>query len=204
MPLTADSFFSSRSTYSTFIPLLDLFNVRTLLTYYIIILILNPHYTYTDKITNRSNHIQKRFQEDLLDYPVPTQPASGCSSCRMRDEVKQRNIEVLKGEILRRMGFDQPPNITGKVLPQIPQHYLTMVDPDYGMQSDQPMSTPDMGINDQDDEEEFRVRTEKILTFAQPCKCFSKCTLQIILPLFLNYRLNNRERNERIDFIRYD
>lgn len=147
-----------------------LYSARTLLTYFFLSLILTPHYTYSDKHSNRSNNIQKRFQEDPLDYTVPTQPASGCSSCRMRDEVKQRNIEVLKGEILRRMGFQHPPNITGKTLPQIPAHYLAMVDPDFGMQGDQPMGASGMAINDEDDDDEYRVRTEKILTFAQPCE----------------------------------
>lgn len=155
-----------------------LLSARTLLIYFFVTLILTPHYTYTDKLAKRTNNFQKRAQEDSLDYPLPTQPVSGCSSCRMRDEVKQRNIEVLKGEILRRMGFQQAPNITGKVLPQIPLQYLSMVDPDFGMQSDQPMSTAGVAFND-DDEEEFRVRTEKILTFAQPCKYFLKLSLLI-------------------------
>lgn len=169
MPPTTNSYAPKSDVYSCLASLKQLSSARTLLTYFFLTLILTPHYTYPEKLSNRSNNLQKRLQEDPLDYPVPTQPASGCSSCRMRDEVKQRNIDVLKGEILRRMGFQHAPNITGKVLPQIPQHYLAMVDPDFGMQSDQPMSTSGMAIND-DDDEEFRVRTEKILTFAQPCK----------------------------------
>lgn len=169
MALATDFLVSKMDISCSIFALRELFRVRTFITYFFLTLVLSPHYTFTDKLSNRSNNIQKRFQEDQFDYPVPTQPVSGCSSCRMRDEVKQRNIEILKEEILRRMGFQQAPNITGKVLPQIPAHYLAMVNPDYGMQSDQPMSAAEVAMND-DDNEEYRVRTEKILTFAQPCK----------------------------------
>lgn len=154
---------------STLNTLKELFSTRTLIAYFFLTLIVTTQYSFTEKISNRANNIQKRLIDESLDYTIPAQSSSGCSGCRMRDEVKQRNIEVLKGEILRRMGFQHAPNITGKVLPQIPAHYLAMVDPDFGMQSDQPMSTPGITINDEDDEE-FKVRTEKILTFAQPCK----------------------------------
>lgn len=173
-----------KDTVSTLNTFKQLFSRRTLLTYFLLTLILTPHYTFTEKISKRANNNQKRFKDEPLDYTVPTQPASGCSSCRMRDEVKQRNIEVLKGEILRRMGFQHAPNITGKILPQIPAHYLAMVDPDFGMQSDQPYSTAGLGINDEDDEE-FRVRTEKILTFAQPCKYMCIGLLLYFSNLFL-------------------
>ncbi|XP_060534152.1 growth/differentiation factor 8 [Cylas formicarius] len=121
--------------------------------------------TASDK---RANSIQKRkFHDDSEDYPsVPASPStSGCSSCKMREELKLRNLEVIKGEILKKMGFSQPPNITGKVLPQVPAYYLAKVEEELGMQADEPYKT---GFTVTEEDDEFHVKTQQILTFAQP------------------------------------
>lgn len=142
---------------------------RTFLSYCLVFVLLVPH-TVSDK--QLPNSIQKRHYQDNLDqseeFPQPTQQ-SGCISCRMREEIKIRNLEMIKGEILRRMGFQQAPNITGKELPQIPSRYLAMVDPEYGMQSDEPHQFK-TGFSITEEEDEFFVKTQKILTFAQPCE----------------------------------
>lgn len=142
-------------------------NARTFLNYFLIVLVITPC-TFSDKLFNRSHHVQKRRnQGEDPNYTEATQQTSSCRSCRMREEIKQRNLEVIKGEILRRMGFSQAPNITGKVLPQVPPHFLAMVE-DFGMQSDQP--TQRVEVISEEEEDEYHVRTQKILTFAQPCK----------------------------------
>lgn len=145
----------------------NFFNLRTFLNYFMIMLVLTPC-TFSDKLLNRSNSYGRRFQEETPDYPEPTPQSSRCSSCMMREQIKQRNLEVIKGEILRRMGFSQAPNITGKVLPQVPPHFLAMVE-DYGMQSDQPSQKVEV-ISEEDEEDEYHIKTQKVITFAQPCK----------------------------------
>ncbi|KAJ8917371.1 hypothetical protein NQ315_002395 [Exocentrus adspersus] len=153
----------------------DLLDSRTFLNYFLILILLMPH-TISDKhqqLVNRPNSIQKRHFQDSIDqsedyHPQPTQH-TGCSSCKMREEIKIRNLEMIKGEILRRMGFQQAPNITGKELPQIPSRYLAMVDPEYGMQSDEPPEFK-TGFTITEEEDEYHVKTQKVITFAQPYK----------------------------------
>lgn len=101
----------------------------------------------------------------------------GCGSCQMREELKSRNLEAIKGEVLRRMGFQTAPNITGRVLPQVPAHILAKVDGAMmsggagaysGMQSDEPQDFEGPTITEEEDD--FHIKTETVLTFAQPCK----------------------------------
>lgn len=146
-------------------------DARTFLNYFLVLTLLVTR-TISDKHQQLPNSIQKRHFQDGADqseefHPQPTQQ-SGCSSCKMREEIKIRNLEMIKGEILRRMGFQQAPNITGKELPQIPSRYLAMVDPEYGMQSDEPQFKTGFTITEEEDE--FHVKTQKVLTFAQPCE----------------------------------
>lgn len=127
--------------------------------------------TFSDKeIRNRSNSIVKRRFTDAFDEaPMPTQATSGCGSCKMREEIKNRNLEVIKGEVLRRMGFQTAPNVTGRVLPPVPPHFLAKVDLDMGaMQSDEPHFKTGYSITEEEDD--YHVKAQQVLTFAQPCK----------------------------------
>ena len=130
----------------------------------LILIMITP--TFSDKeIRNRSNSIVKRRFADNLE---PTQ-ASACGSCKMREEIKSRNLEVIKGEVLRRMGFQTAPNVTGRVLPPVPPHFLAKVDQEMGgMQSDEPRFKTGYSITEEEDD--YHVKTQEVLTFAQPCK----------------------------------
>lgn len=121
---------------------------------------------------NRSNTISKRRYGDTTSpsesYSYNPQ-TSGCGSCRIREEIKNRNLEAIKDEVLRRMGFQSAPNVTGRNLPKVPPHVLAMFDQGYGgMQSDEPQFKTGFSISEEEDD--FHVKTEKVLTFAQPCK----------------------------------
>ncbi|XP_056639911.1 growth/differentiation factor 8 isoform X1 [Diorhabda sublineata] len=133
-----------------------MFNTRTFLTYFILVLLIP--FTVTDK-HNRSNNVQKR--------PDEARHTGGCHSCRMREEIKQRNLMIIKDEILRRMGFEEAPNITGKSLPSVPSEFLMKFEEENGgMQSDQPQFQSGYTVTEEEDD--YHVKTEKILGFAQP------------------------------------
>ncbi|KAH1000094.1 growth/differentiation factor 8 [Dendroctonus ponderosae] len=104
----------------------------------------------------------------LFDMAYPSMPASPptstCSLCKRREELKVRNLAIIKEEILKRMGFSQPPNITGKVLPQVPSHYMAKIEEEHGMQGDQPYKT---GLTYTEEDDEYHVRTQKVLTWAE-------------------------------------
>ncbi|XP_072383265.1 growth/differentiation factor 8 [Diabrotica undecimpunctata] len=137
-----------------------MFNTRTILTYFILVLLVP--FSITEK-HNRPNSIQKRRS------PEPDEPrhTSGCHSCRMREEIKQRNLMVIKDEILRRIGFEEAPNITGKALPQVPSEYLMRIEEENGgMQSDQPQFRS--GYTVVEEEDDYHVRTQQIIAYAQP------------------------------------
>ncbi|CAG9772342.1 unnamed protein product [Ceutorhynchus assimilis] len=104
--------------------------------------------------------------EDSEDYPsIPASPPTGgCSLCKRREELKVRNLAIIKEEILKRMGFSQAPNITGKVLPDVPMHYLAKIEEEYGMQGDEPYKT---GLSYSEEDDEYHVRTQKVLTWAE-------------------------------------
>ncbi|KAF7268071.1 growth/differentiation factor myoglianin [Rhynchophorus ferrugineus] len=143
--------------------------VRSSRTRLLVILLLHPLLVSSEKLS--SNNIQKSkfndmdvgFSEDYPSMPPSTSPG-GCSSCKRREELKLMNLEFIRGEILRRMGFSQPPNITGKVLPQIPAHFLAQIEEEQGMQSDQPFKN---GFTVTEEDDDFHVKTQKILTFAE-------------------------------------
>lgn len=154
--------------------------------------------TFSDKnfdFKNRSNSIIKRGRytpaaadtnsDDQL--PIPTQSSSlyNCGSCKMREDIKNRNLEVIKHEVLRRMGFQSAPNFTGRVIPSVPLHMLAKVDHQHdfggggGMQSDEPpqykSSASRYSVSEEDDD--YHVKTEEVLAFAQPCKFDAKLLL---------------------------
>lgn len=162
-----------KSKSNTLVYFKKLIDTRTFLTYFVLALLIP--YTITEK-HSKSNSILKRRS------PEPDEPrhTAGCHSCRMREEIKQRNLMVIKDEILRRIGFEEAPNITGKPLPQIPSElFMKIEEENGGMQSDQPFQS---GYTITEEEDDYHVRTEQILVFAQPCK---------FLFLFFNIALLN-------------
>lgn len=152
---------------------------RTISIFVILVSISGP--TSSDReIRNRSNSIVKRrFTDSFDDMPIPTQSSTGCGSCKIREEIKTRNLEVIKGEVLRRMGFESAPNVTGRDLPPVPDHFLERVDLGTfgGMLSDEPEFKTGYSITEEEDD--YHIKTQEVLTFAQPCKHF----------FFINYSL---------------
>lgn len=103
---------------------------------------------------------------------VPTLPTPGtyvpsnCSTCARREELRRRSLEVIKDQILSKLGMQQAPNITGRLPPRIPplDHLLDM----YGMQGDAPGGGPfQPGPVYDEEEDDFHARTEKVIAFAQ-------------------------------------
>lgn len=129
--------------------------------------------------STRSNTIDRRkIPEDSesgefegISSPVVAAAATPirCISC-VREEIKYRSIQVIKSEVLKKLGFENPPNISGKVLPKVPSQVLSMVlaDTGDGYQGDQPQFHGSYA----DEEDDFHVKTEKVIVFAQTCKLF--------------------------------
>ncbi|KRT79404.1 hypothetical protein AMK59_8464 [Oryctes borbonicus] len=117
--------------------------------------------TYTPK----SNTIDRRkipIDIDSSEIDASIAIPGRCTSC-MREEIKNRNIQVIKSEVLKKMGFENPPNMTGKIVPKVPTQILSMVETDMsGWQGDQPLYQM---YSDEDDD--FHVKTEKVIVFAQ-------------------------------------
>ncbi|CAG9861790.1 unnamed protein product [Phyllotreta striolata] len=152
----------SESTKNSLVHIRKSLETRTILTYLVLALLIP--YTITEK--HRSNTILKRRSPEPGASEEPRRTA-GCHSCRMREEIKQRNLLVIKDEILRRIGFEKAPNITGKPLPQIPSElFMKIEEENGGMQSDQPAFQSGYTVTEEEDD--YHVRTEKILAFAQP------------------------------------
>lgn len=128
-------------------------------------------YNHQQDVSSRSNGIDRRKpgQDDQLDtfLNVPQYPPTGCGSCKDREEIKMKNLETIKTQVLNRMGFKKAPNITGRVLPHVPQHFLSLYD-QTSMQSDEPIYKTGPSIVEEIDD--FHVKTEKVITFAQQCK----------------------------------
>jgi hypothetical protein len=110
---------------------------------------------------------------------------SNCTSCIQREELRRRNLEVIKDQILSKLGMQRAPNMTGRLPPRIPplDHLLDL----YGMQGDAPPAgghSRGSGHNshhhhqqsDQafqtgpvydEEEDDFHARTEKVIAFSQ-------------------------------------
>lgn len=124
-----------------------------------------------DNLT-KSNSIDRRKQDEYQDQNQPPAIAaaasvSKCSSC-LREDVKSRNIETIRDEVLKKLGMDKPPNMTGKVVPTVPENLLQTyktAERQYGFQSDEPEFETEI-----EEDDEFHIKAEKIITFAQPCE----------------------------------
>ena len=114
---------------------------------------------------------------------------SNCTSCIQREELRRRNLEVIKDQILSKLGMQRAPNMTGRLPPRIPplDHLLDL----YGMQGDAPpghrrgnhgnhgnhhhhqqsdQAFQTGPVYDEEDDD-FHARTEKVIAFSQHCKC---------------------------------
>ncbi|KAK5638903.1 hypothetical protein RI129_013198 [Pyrocoelia pectoralis] len=116
----------------------------------------------------RSNSINKLNGHGKIEDFTSSPQIVGCGACRMREEIKRRSLEVIKANLLKKMGFQTAPNVTGRVLPQVPSHILAMVEQGYttGMQSDEPLFRTGPSIIEEEDD--YHAKTEKVLSFAQP------------------------------------
>lgn len=105
-------------------------------------------------------------ESGLPSLPTPgTYIPSNCSTCARREELRRRSLEVIKDQILSKLGMQQAPNITGRLPPRIPplDHLLDM----YGMQGDAPGGPFQPGPVYDEEEDDFHARTEKVIAFAQ-------------------------------------
>lgn len=108
-----------------------------------------------------SNNVSRRRHEDQHQQPL-------CSSCnKMKEQVKHWHLEAIKGDLLGKMGYESVPNVTAKNLPPIPPHVLAEFDMGM-MQSDQPQFKT--GFTFSEEEDDYHVKTERVFTFAKPCK----------------------------------
>jgi len=106
-------------------------------------------------------------EEDDLSLPlVGSYVASNCSTCIQREELRKRNLEVIKDQILSKLGMRTAPNMTGRLPPRIPplNHLLDL----YGMQGDAPQKGFQTGPVYDEEEDDFHARTEKVIAFGQP------------------------------------
>lgn len=144
-------------------------NVKVLIFILITIISFATSEKHNQDVSSRSNGIDRRKpgQDDQLDAFLNVQQQyPGCGSCKMREEIKSKNLEAIKSEVLRRMGFQKAPNMTGRALPHLPSNVLSRYD--QGMQSDEPIYKIGPSITEEVDD--YHVKTEKVITFAQPCK----------------------------------
>lgn len=127
--------------------------------------------TLNDYETDETERSISSQDDQLLPAPGSYIP-SNCSSCIRREELRRRNLEVIKDQILSKLGMQRAPNMTGRLPPRIPplDHLLDL----YGMQGDAPGATSGNGFQTgpsyDEEEDDFHARTEKVIAFAQHCK----------------------------------
>lgn len=143
-------------------------------------------YETDDNAETGSNDVNVSDASPLMGVlPEPgTYMASNCTSCIQREELRRRNLEVIKDQILSKLGMQRAPNMTGRLPPRIPplDHLLDL----YGMQGDAPPGRHSAGVHhhahhqhqqsDQafqtgpvydEEDDDFHARTEKVIAFSQ-------------------------------------
>lgn len=152
--------------------IMQIVSSRTLLiTLYIVLnLLLVSSSADKTQVHNRSHNNNNNVFRHFDEAPAPTAapPTSSCGACKNREDLKNRSLEIIKLEVLQKLGLKLAPNITGKVLPQVPQHLLAMVkdlDGSSQIMSDAPHTTAYSIMEEEDD---YHAKTQKVLVFAQP------------------------------------
>jgi TGF-beta propeptide. len=128
--------------------------------------------------------------DDLMNLenttPITT---GGCSKCSAREEKKNFSLHNIREEILSKLGFTHPPNVTGKNLTVKAsiydlinkQHRGSPYDNMYsqhhwhqpgGMQSDDPSTSSSVFSPEDDDEDDAFFRMDRVLVISQPRKSF--------------------------------
>ncbi|XP_026681755.1 growth/differentiation factor 8-like [Diaphorina citri] len=124
--------------------------------------------------------------DDLMNLenttPITT---GGCSKCSAREEKKNFSLHNIREEILSKLGFTHPPNVTGKNLTVKAsiydlinkQHRGSPYDNMYsqhhwhqpgGMQSDDPSTSSSVFSPEDDDEDDAFFRMDRVLVISQP------------------------------------
>lgn len=131
-----------------------------------------------DEMTNRTNMIDRRrsvsgptYNTDQFidDIASTSTGSSGCGSCQMRQDIRNRSLESIKSQILMILGMQQPLNTTGRKLPPVSEDMIAQISEKHvpGMLGDQPFKT---GPVVTEEEDTLHVKTEKVITFAKPRK----------------------------------
>lgn len=60
----------------------------------------------------------------LTPFSSSSGPGSGCGACRPREVLRKHSLELIKNEILSKLGMTQPPNLTGRFRPEFGLNYL--------------------------------------------------------------------------------
>ncbi|XP_066996088.2 growth/differentiation factor 8 [Anabrus simplex] len=118
------------------------------------------------------------------DVTTTMPPQTGCSSCMMREGLRNLSLEAIKEQILSKLGLAQAPNMTGRQFPRIPRiHQMLeayrlgggnpLPTSIHGMQGDEPAPSTSSGAFKPgpvilDEEDDFHARTERVIAFAQP------------------------------------
>lgn len=137
------------------------FSLGKTINYTLAILLLTLHLTLSD-----NSHSASRTNSKPSYNPYERTAPPSCGSCKNLEDVKARSLEMIKEQILRKIGMKKAPNITGRILPQIPLHELAMIDQGLAeMQSDQPEFKPGISVTEEEDDD--HARTEKMFIFSQ-------------------------------------
>ncbi|KAF4533329.1 hypothetical protein B566_EDAN004450 [Ephemera danica] len=93
---------------------------------------------------------------------------SGCSTCRIRQELRNMSLLVIKEQILNKLGLKHAPNITGRAIPKIPPlHHLFDRYGVQGMQGDQPDRFFQPGPMKFEEDDDFHSKTTMVIAVAQ-------------------------------------
>lgn len=91
--------------------------------------------------------------------------SANCTRCSTQGESRAMRLNTIKTQILNKLGMKRAPNVTRRALPEIPPLHRLLDRYDAGlMQSDAPFQPGE----EYDDEDDFHVAAEKIISFGQP------------------------------------
>lgn len=123
----------------------------------------------------------------------PTTPATGgttsaaavgggsnCTRCGATTQSRAMQLQAIKAQILSKLGMKRAPNVTRRALPGIPPLHRLLDRYDAGMmQADAPFEPGEQ----YDEDDDFHVAAEKIITFGQPGERLVYCRVHTGRPL---------------------